>query len=170
VIRIIFGTNNSLRARLIRWATKSKWSHVWIEYPSEMWGGWWAAHSAEDGVVKVPHNRLWSRYPKRTMYELDVPLDLGFEWARRVIGARYDYGVIWNALLLVLFRATRWEWLYQVVARNAARFSCSEFVAGFLKAAGTEGTEHWDVELMPPEALYRYMQKARDAGWADHTP
>jgi hypothetical protein len=162
-VRVVFGTNDSLRARLIRWSTGSPWSHVWIEYQSEVWGGWWAAHSAEDGVVKVPDTRIWTRYPRRLTYELHVPLDGGFDWARHVIGAKYDYGVIWNALLLVLFRVTKWQWLYKLVARNAAKYSCSEFVAGFLKAAGVKGSENWDIELMHPGAVHSFLKKQ---GWA----
>lgn len=150
-----FGTNDRLRSRIIRWATKSRWSHCWVEYPSGIWGGRWAAHSTPDGVVKVPVEQVEKDYPKHKRYEVRVPVyDLapGFTWAREHIGASYDYGVIWNMILLLLYRSTGWERLYNIVIRNAARFSCSEFASGFLRSSGVVA-DTVDIDLVYPGEL-----------------
>lgn len=173
MILIGFGTNDKLASRLIRWATRSPWSHVWIEYPSGVWGGRWVAHSWADGVVKVPLERVEAAYPRRKLYECQVDLSQGLEWARRYIAASYDYGVIWNGLILAVYRVTGWKWLQRIVHRNAARFSCSEFVGGILKASGVRGVEssgavevgiedRFDPELTTPGDLERFCADSDD--------
>lgn len=165
MICIGFGTNDRWTSKLIRWATKSPWSHVWIEYPSDIWGGRWAAHSRLDGLAKVPLERIEATYSPRKIYELRVKrnsLASGFRWARGHITAGYDYGVVWNGVLLVLYRATKWQWLWHIVMRNAAKFSCSEFVGGFLKAAGVSGTAGMDPELTTPGDLEGFCSSSDD--------
>lgn len=162
MICVGFGTNDKWTSRLIRWATRSEWSHAWIEYPSSILGGRWAVHAGPNGVVPVPIEQVEEAYPKRKLYECSVNLDLGFQWARNRIGAKYDYGVIWNGIILVLHRVTGWEWLNEVVTRNAVRMSCSEFVAGILKASGVDGTADMDIELTPPGDLERLCHDSGD--------
>lgn len=156
-----FGTNDRWTSKLIRWATKSKWSHTWIEYPEDVWGGRWAVHAWEDGVVKIPNERIRASYPEQRAYECQEDLSQGLTWARQYIGAPYDYGVIWNGLLLVVYGATGWRWLYDVVHRNAAKFSCSEFVAGVLKASSVPGTQDIDPELATPGELERFCSTSQ---------
>jgi hypothetical protein len=173
MICIGFGTNDKLASRLIRWATRSEWSHVWIEYPSGVWGGRWVAHSWADGVVKVPLERVEAAYPRRLVYECRADLTEGLKWARQYIAAAYDYGVIWNGLLLALYRATGWGWLSKAVHRNAARYSCSEFVGGIFKASGVQGVEssgaivgevedRFDPELTTPGDLAKFCADSDD--------
>jgi hypothetical protein len=160
MIVIGFGTNEKWTSKLIRWVTRSEWSHVWIEYPSGVWGGRWVVHSWESGVVKVPLELIREKYPKHRSYDLNRgEMAQGFDWARERIGASYDYGVIWNALMLVMYRATGWEWLHRILLRNAAKFSCSEFVSGFMKASKVKGTEDWDPEFMPPVDLFQFCER-----------
>lgn len=179
MILVGFGTNDKLASRLIRWATRSEWSHVWIEYPSGVWGGQWVAHSWADGVVKVPLECIEAAYPRRKLYECRLDLTEGLKWARQYIAAGYDYGVIWNGFLLVLHRATGWQWLTRLIARNAAKFSCSEFVSGILKASGVRGVrssgavevtsdelgvdgDRFDPELTTPGDLDRFCADSDD--------
>lgn len=161
MIRIGFGTNNSTRAKLIRWATNGEWSHTWIEYPSETWGGSWVVHSWVDGVVSVPVEKVHKEYTKRKVYVcLKDDLNTGFSWASKRVSAKYDFAVIWNALLLVLYRATQWKWLYGIAVRNAARYTCSEFVSGFLKAAGVM-SRNVDPEFMTPKDVEKFCRTSR---------
>ena len=173
MIVIGFGTNEKWTSKLIRWATRSEWSHVWIEYPSGVWGGRWVAHSWADGVVKVPLERVEAAYPKRVVYECRADLTEGLKWARQYITAGYDYGVIWNGLLLALHRATGWDWLTRIVARNAAKYSCSEFVSGIFKASEVRGVEssgvvggdtadRFDPELTTPGDLAKFCADSDD--------
>lgn len=155
MIRIGFGTNNKLRSKLIRWATKSEWSHVWIEYQSELWGGDWGAHAHDKGVIKVPLHKIYTEYTKRKVYycHADADLKRGFQWAANRVGYRYDYGVIWNGLLYFLYRLFGWLFLWKLVVYDRSEMTCSEFVAGFLKAAGMQELQPEDPELLPPGDL-----------------
>jgi hypothetical protein len=162
MIYVGFGTNNKLRSKLIRWATKSKWSHAWIEYHSDLWGGVWAVHSHKQGVVKVPFEQIYEEYTKRKIYQCDCDTERGFAWASKRVGLQYDYGVIWNGILLVLYGLFGWEFLWKLVVRDAARMSCSEFVAGFLKAAEIEGMENFDPELTTSGMLEKFCFSSKD--------
>lgn len=171
MICIGFGTNERWTSKLIRWATDSQWSHCWLEYPSAVWGGQWVAHSGANGVVKIPVERVYKKYPKRGLYELKLEpeeIDRGFSWARSRIGVDYDYGVIWNAILLILWRATGWKYLWKIVYRNAAKDSCSEFVSGFLAATGMPGGEKLDPELTPPEGVWELCYDSARCVWLGH--
>lgn len=164
MICICFGTNDRWTSRLIRWATKSDVSHTWIEYPSDVWGGLWVAHSSADGVVKEPQERVRKKYPIYEAYECRVDLTDGFQWAREHVGhTKYDYGVIWNGLLLVIHGITKWEWLRRVAWRCASKLSCSEFNTSFLQGAGTvKGIEVYDAELTTSGALREFCRGTDD--------
>ena len=112
MIRIGFGTTDKLHSRLIRWVTRSPWSHVWIEYESQEWGGWWVAHAGPTGVVKVPMETVHAAHTKRRVYECEANLTPGLRAVRKYVGAEYDYrSVLWNGLLLLLSRVFAREWL-----------------------------------------------------------
>lgn len=161
MIQIGFGTNQQLHSRLIRWATDSPWSHVWIEYWSHIWGGPWAAHAGPTGVVKVPLEQVWTKYPERIRFDCISLGGDGFAWARNYIGAPYDYGAIWNGLLFAIHRSTKWEWLRHIALRNTAKFTCSEFVTGFLQASGIPDVVGLEPELTTPGELYRIIESSR---------
>jgi len=154
VIGIGFGTNDEFTSRLARWATGSAWSHVWIEYPSKVWGGQWVAHSTPRGIVKMPLAGVLRDYPVHVRFNCNHDVSKGFEWAREYIGSPYDYGVIWNSLLYVVYRASHMKCLYNVVSRNASKYTCSEFVTEFLKVSGVNSILQFDPELTSPGMLY----------------
>jgi hypothetical protein len=162
MITIGFGTEDTLKGRLIRWATDSPWSHAWIEYDSEVFGGGWVIHSWVDGVVLVPREQVYQKYPRRRLLQV-VGGDVrnGLFWARGRISAPYDFGMIWNALLLVTYRAFGWEWLRKLAMRNASRYTCSEFVGAFLRAAGILPSST-DVELLTPGDVLELCEKSDD--------
>lgn len=159
MIHVVFGTNEQWISKLIRWATRGEYSHAWLEYPSMVWGGRWAAHATEQGVVKEKAERVYARYPKRVAYTIDTyDLTNGVRAVSDLIGDRYDFmAVIWNAILLVLWRSTGWQFLWRHVYRNASRQSCSEFVARALRASGIPWMQDVDPELVPPPMLRKIL-------------
>jgi len=157
MISIGFGTNRKWTSCLIRWATGSEYSHVWVEYESSVWGGTWVAHAGPKGVVKETQENVYKKYPKHRIYDFSGDLTKGLHAVKGDVGADYDYrSVIWNGLLLVLYTATRWNYLHSLVTRNTSKLSCSEFVAKILKECGVEGTETFDPELTTPGDLERF--------------
>lgn len=163
MIHIVFGTNDKSLSKFFRWVTGSEWTHVWIEYSSQVWEGFLVVHAGKDGVVIVPQKKVMLTYPKQQVYSLKMGsygLREGFEWAKDQIGAPYDYGVIWNAFVLLFYRITGWRWLWKILARNASRFSCSEFVSMFLKQAEFPGTEGMDPEFTTPADLVKFCRES----------
>lgn len=165
MICIGFGTNEKWTSRLIRWATDSQWSHVWIQYPSPIWGGWWTFQSWSNGVVLVPAEQTNFQYPKRKIYSFDsrdYDLARAFNWARDRVGSDYDYRVIWNGTLLVLLKITGWKFLWDIAMKNAAEFSCSELACNFLQKAGVVGTEAMEPEFTTPGDLENFCWGSPD--------
>jgi len=156
-----FRRDNSFRSRLIRFVTGQAWSHSWVEYPSKVWGGYWAAHSMENGIVKVP--ALTVHRPQMIRFETKADLSPGMEKCRSFVGRPYDYiGAIWNGALLLLYRCVRWEWLYKIVSRDTSRFTCSEFVAEILRANRLEGASKLDPQLMTPGDMVAFCEGSKD--------
>ena len=165
MICIGFGASDSLRSKLIRWATASDWSHVWVEYPSTCWGGQWAAHSTEYGVVKEQCERVRTRYDRTYIFEVKgFDITNGMKECGHLLGRRYDFKVIWNALLLVVHRATKWKWLWSLASRDISRLTCSEFVATVMKRAGLSEAKGLDPEFTTPGDLFK-LCKASKTFW-----
>lgn len=134
-------------------------------------GDTWVIHSGPDGVVLIPGERVDELYTERSLYELDITIEnvhSGFRWARDRVGADYDYGVIWNCILLLLWRSTKWKFLWKLVVRNASRFSCSEFVTSFLIAAKVPGTATLDPETVYPGMLEKFCDDSEHCHWRGH--
>jgi hypothetical protein len=145
---VCFGTSHDFKSWLICKITDSKVSHSWIEYPSHVWGGQWVAHSTSRGVIKEIQESVRERYPVHEIYECKADLKKGLDSVRKYVGtADYDFGVLWNGVLLLVYKLIKWKWLYHLVIRNTAKLTCSEFVALILKNAELPGTEEIDPEL-----------------------
>ena len=168
MICIGFGTNERLASRLIRRATESDWSHTWLEFPSSVWGSKWVAHSGPGGITKIPLSIVEEAYPERSVYLIGIDvkrLHTGFRWARDHIGSDSGYNVAWNGFLFLLWRATVWERLYGTIRKNVARYTGSDFVAGFLKAGGVTGFEKSDPKQVTPGHLERFCNHSNDFQW-----
>jgi len=155
-----FNRDGSLKSRLIRWVTGGEWSHAWIKYDSEDWGGFLVAQSSATGVVICPFEKAFKHKPDVIEYEvIDWDMTPGLRGVRSYIGAGYDYAsILWNGLLLLLYRATGWEYLYKIVHRDTARVSCSEFVALAIARAAVPGSGKLDPELTTPEGLCEFCE------------
>lgn len=160
-INVCFGTNKSFKSRLICWTTRSSLSHSWVEYDSHVWEGRWVAHATARGVIKEIQPNVRKRYPTHRIYRCKADLKKGLRAVRTYVGtADYDFGVIWNGVLLLLHRVTRWQWLYNIAARNTAKLTCSEFVALILKESGLPEMDEIDPELTTTGELETLVSKS----------
>lgn len=154
MIRVAFGANNTLRSRLIRWATGGTYSHVWLEYPSDVWGGSWAAHATDVGVVKEPALRVRKRYRRVRCFETHgFNITKGMAKSHDLLGRKYDFKVLWNALLLVLLRATGWQFLWRLPIQDVHKYTCSEFVATVLQRSDLGIAQGLNPEFTTPQHL-----------------
>lgn len=162
MICIGFGSGNDWRSKLIQWAVQSPYNHVWLEYPSTCWGGQWVAHSSDRGVVKEPCVRVRNRYKRTCVFEVKgFDLTPGMRESKELMGRRYDYKVIWNALLLVVHRATKWKWLWKLASKDISQLTCSEFVTTVLKRAGLPEARGLDPEFTTPGDLFKLCKSSK---------
>ena len=158
-IRIVFTASAHWMSRVIRKVMRSQVSHVYIDYPSDMWGGRWAAEATKGGVRKVQVRKA----KKYVFAEFQCKFDAkpGLRSVAKYCGEDYDYiGALAFGVLVLLRR-----WLKVKVRRplssSKAQF-CSEFVTRFLQGAGIAETLNWNVEKSDPGRLYRFCNKRKD--------
>lgn len=161
MIIVGFQRDRSLKSRLIRWITMGEWSHAWIEYNDKLWGGDWIAEATAAGVDVVPLERA----PKKGELVLYVvkswDVDPGFKVAKDFIGTEYDWlSVIWNSVLMVLFKITGWMWIWNKVRRDSSKATCSEFVTIIIKGSRMPGSEKLDPELTTPGKLQKFCESS----------
>jgi len=149
-----FGTNSHWTSWLIRKIIRGEYSHSWIELDCDGLGRM-ALHASSirvgmrtvHGVAVVPDFVVHKNYPVKKRYSIDHDLSSGLIWARSMVGAGYDFGVIWNGLLLLLLRLTGWKWLERYVVRNASIVSCSELISSIVRKSRVRGSDIIDPEL-----------------------
>lgn len=134
-VYICFGRWATLKSWLIRWVTRSEWSHVWIEYSSDRWQSRMVVHSDLKGVIVEPVSNFYERRSRPSasaIYKVSKGrTDLGFLESKRYLGKDYGYiAVIINIFLLLLWRAG-FKGLEGV--RDVGRYICSEFCTLFIK-------------------------------------
>lgn len=160
MIKLCFGRSKGLRSWLIRWSTAGSWSHVWFEL--ELFDRVWALHSGADGVQIVSALKVREGYDEHKWLELDIPVSAVIISSHDFLGAGYDYGVIPNALLLVLRRWTGVVWFDP--RRDPSRFSCSELACSILQRIGIPEMRGLTPEFVTPGNLADiYLKEGSDA-------
>jgi len=149
--KIVFTASNTLLGKLIRWITKSKVSHVFIEYHSSQWGGQWALEAYITGVRKVPVSRV--RHHVVAEFEcLNIPSQ-AFLRIGKLVGEGYDF----SGLFLFAWLHIIWKWFGKKMRKplNATKGQfCSELGARFLDAAGVSDPRLDDPEKASPQILF----------------
>ncbi len=98
MVAIGFSRDSSFKSRLIRWALRSKFSHVFIRYESPHWG-LVVVHATPRGIIIEPYERVIDG-KEIELFALDHNMGAGFAAVREYLATRYDWHtVIWNSLL-----------------------------------------------------------------------
>ncbi|RLC88630.1 MAG: hypothetical protein DRJ03_01790 [Chloroflexi bacterium] len=158
-VRIVFTAGTRWISRLIRWALRSPVSHVFIEYPSQAWGGRWAAEATKGGVRKVQAKK--SRHHVKAEFRCKVDLHEGMVQAAKYVGVKYDYtGAFFIGVVALSWRLLKVK-IRHPLRRSSSQF-CSEFIAYIFQKAGVQRTAAWDPALSGPGRLYRFCLKETD--------
>lgn len=161
LVRVCFGTNERMLSKLMRWLTRSNVTHVWLEYECLVWSGIWAAHVTERGAIKEHHIHVRSKYRVCEVFEPLVELTGVISMGGLIGVAGYDYrNAIWNGLLFLLYRFTKWHWLYKFTLRRMCKLTCSEFVAWIFKASDLKHTEQLEPELTMVGDLAKFCKNS----------
>lgn len=131
--------------------------HSWISYPDELWGGRWLVNADAHGVRVLPGSAMPQLGDPHVEYRCRFDISEAMSRCRDFVGQPYDYVslLVGHPIKLLAYYLTGVEVLNP--ARDASRFTCSEFVATVLKAAALPGTVDMDPESETPASLVRYM-------------
>lgn len=122
-MKVIFYSGDSLISRLIKWRTRSQYSHVAIEtdghvYESSVWLG----------VTKTKHGN--SQYEYMEHFDIHLTPDqktILIAFLEAQLWKGYDYTLIW-AIALNKIGNRRWKWICSELVQKALE------KIGFLKA------------------------------------
>lgn len=180
--RILFAvtTSNALYSRILRWAMRSNINHSLVLYESSEWGGWWAVEINENGVNKIPVEKL-SRVGYMECYECSEDLWPAMRATRDFMGERYDwFGLLGGLAKLIIYRLFRRT--IKSPTHRDDRLFCSEYVAHVMYHANLPGagrawgygpipnTVAWKPETISPEYLQNFWQASARFKQVDPPP
>lgn len=149
-LRLVFTASKTLFGRLIRWFTRGKVSHVFLEYDSSLWGGRWVAEATIGGVRKVPSYK--ARHNVIFEYRATKAGNAACNSIAKYFGNAYDYI---NILIFAWF-IIAWRWLKLKIRRphrSTKAQVCSELVARWVIAYGVPGVSGWNPEYVTPQMI-----------------
>lgn len=144
-VRLVFTASQTWFGKLIRRLTKSRVSHVFVEFP--VWGRRMAGEATVGGTRMVLAEK--TRHCVVAEYRCAFPVRSGLIGLVRKLGTPYDYmgllvaffHIIW-ARLKLRFRVPRW---------SSRAIKCSELVVGFLKDCSVSNAHYLEDEVATPE-------------------
>jgi hypothetical protein len=159
-----FSTTNKIGSRIIRWASRSKVSHVFVSFP--VMGDRLVFQANSKGVAM----EWWSRFKKKNtivaQYELVNGGDKWTGWRGALatsqlfplLHSSYDFkailGFVW--VLIGKWFGRRWK---NPLAQRSAYF-CSELGLLWLQAAQVANVKGYDSESAWPEDVLQWCREA----------
>jgi len=153
-----FSTTGVWLSRLIRWATRAKYSHCWVRHGSEVWGGLWVTQADWPVVRTWPWRAASRSWTVKKLYRPRFDIHPALARVRRDFEDPYDIAGLFGMVLVTIML----KWFKRRIKNPLASPSgvfCSEFVAKILVEAKLPGTEHWDPQGMTPKQVEAYCAK-----------
>lgn len=149
-VRIVFTASKTWFGKLIRWVTRSKVSHVFIEFP--VWDRRMAGEATIGGTRMVLSEK--ARHNVVAEFKIHADTQPGLIELAKHLGSAYDYAglfvILW-AKTLELFKrkmkAPRWSTKSQ---------KCSELIANVLDHIYLQNSTGWPVEIVTPEDVLNF--------------
>lgn len=156
-----FSTTGVFLSRLIRWATRAKYSHCWVRHGSTVWGGIWITQADWPVVRTWPWKSATAKWTVKKLYRPRFDIHPALAAVRQDFEDPYDIaGLFGMALVMIVLK-----WFKRRIKNPLANPSgvfCSEFVAQILVAAKLPGTEAWDTEAITPKEVEAYCRRNPD--------
>lgn len=150
-MKIAFTQSNQWGAKLIRWFTKSEWSHCLIVLDDDLEGEALCFESTLSGGVKLS---LWSRRHDAKQEIYDIRGITSIKPLYPYLGKNYGYFQILGYPIAKLFN----------LKKNPIKkdYVCSEIVLRFLLENGFKEFEVLDPNSASPEDLYRILRTSKN--------
>jgi len=157
MVRLVFTASNTRMGHLIRWLSKGRASHVFIQHPSTVWGGDWATEATWPMVLQRPAERSRHNIVKEFFCDFNAPFAL--QRIREEVGKWYSFdGLFALGLWLLIWRVfhRKAQHPFHSVRGNL----CSELVTKMLRAA-TEVPDalRLDPDYTTPEMLLVFCER-----------
>ena len=150
---MMFSYCNSFSSRFIRWVLGFRYSHVSIKVNDR------TIIDADVGGIHVRPIESYMIDKTAVIEMVRLPKQVNrskfIEALNTKTGSYYDYGLILGSMIARLFKIPR---THDVLVHGASRYTCSEFVAESLLAAGLEFK--FPPSQITPEDLYYSMTLA----------
>lgn len=155
--------NKNMLSRVIRWFTKSRWSHCWIKYDHPIYNIPIVVEADLTGIVEKPYNLYKNEI--NDIMELVPPegvdLNLGMPALGMSLNEGYDYlslvGRIWVLFMRKFGKSVKNPF------GDKGRDCCVENQLRLLQAAGAL-SQDIDTEVETPQSVY---EKLIAAGWLE---
>ena len=155
-VSVVFTASKSWFSKAIRWFTKSRVSHVFIEFP--VWGQDCAVEATVGGTRLVLASKARHDVVKEYRFKDGVEKRTLIHMMQH-LGTPYDY----TGVLFIAWMKIAWSWL-KMKARAASWSSkalkCSELVFMFLYEAGVHVQS--EKELVSPEDILKTCESRTD--------
>jgi len=156
MIRIVFTASNKWLARIIRWLSRGRVSHCFIQHTSKVWGGDWATEATWPMVLQRPVELARHYVYTEFLCNFDAPYAL--QKIRGEVGKWYSFdGFFLFGWWLFIKRVFKIKIRHPFHSTNGDL--CSELLVKFFKAAYLPGSELMDPDYTTPEVVLKYCEK-----------
>ena len=119
------------------------------------------AHATDRGLLKELAQPKLDYWGVVVRYKAVRDITKGLEACRGYVGKPYDFMAIAGHVVRIVGHWVTGKRMFNP-SRDAARLTCSEFVALILKEAGVPGTESWDSESITPGDIEALCSRSDD--------
>jgi hypothetical protein len=156
MVRIVFTASQTWMGRVIRWLSKGRVSHVFLQHQSKVWGGDWATEATWPMVLQRPAERSRHNIVKEFFCEFGAPAALS--QIRDEVGKWYSFDGLFALGFWLLF----WRVFHRKLRHpfHSVRGNlCSELVVKMLRAAtDVPNTRDLDPDYTTPEMLLTFCE------------
>jgi hypothetical protein len=154
-VSIVYTASQSWFGRAIRWFTKSKASHVYIEFP--VWGRRMAIEATIGGTRLVLAKK--ARHDVHQEFATAVNKRVALASLVEYLGTEYDY----TGVLVMAWLKIAWRWLRLKTTKvcwSTKALKCSELVVYFIRSMELgDAFEQLDPETSTPGELMEWMSQ-----------
>jgi hypothetical protein len=155
-IAIGFSTRKkNILSTIIRWATGSKASHVWLL--TSLFGVPCVVEASDFGFFpSMTFERFKQANEIVSLIPIEQSLDEGLTWAAKSFGERYDYTGLFGMIVVMLGRFFHRRWKNPLDNRKA--LFCSEAIASVLVLSRYPNSEQLVPEETTPDQLLQLLE------------
>lgn len=149
-MKLVFSQSRGFPSNIIRWFTKSDWSHCFIVLDDSLEGDALVFESSKGGVKL----NLWSNYSYKKCAIFNINQSMNLKPLYKYFGSNYGYFQILGYTIAKIFKLK-----HNPIKKD---YICSEIALRFLIENNLIGFETLDPNNASPEDLYKIIKEHKD--------